>query len=262
MVQWDRGSSGAEGAVEQWGMRELVIRETHVQRELAYESLCVVRNEPVTRKAWKIGNSPDLNPRLLHSIDSIVLLVSCQYVCQKNHIFLTTDPRLLHLIYSKHIPFVLLHKTGFLKTLVRHVVRLIREGMSISAVERFICHLRKSNFSIKYKQYANILSLSPDDLSHNAFISLLQKPYPSNDIICKCFIAEVFLCRAMYASSMSSIFAKDVITFDHTFKVAANIGYLRSDGKWTTQYNSVFIVMNKEGQVITWQFTKTSSMCI
>ena len=59
---------------------------------------------------------------------------------------------------------------------------------------------------------------------------------------------------------MSKISAKDLISFDHTFKVAANIGYLRSDGKWVTQYNSVFIVMNQDGQVMGWQFTKTTGM--
>ena len=59
---------------------------------------------------------------------------------------------------------------------------------------------------------------------------------------------------------MSKISAKDLISFDHTFKVAANIGYLRSDGKWVTQYNSVFIVMNQDGQVMGWQFTKSTGM--
>lgn len=59
---------------------------------------------------------------------------------------------------------------------------------------------------------------------------------------------------------MSKIKATDAISFDHTFKVAANIGYLRSDGRWVTQYNSVFFVMNQVGQVMGWQFTKTVSM--
>ena len=38
---------------------------------------------------------------------------------------------------------------------------------------------------------------------------------------------------------------------DHTFKIAANIGLKRkSDGKWERQYDSVFFVMNENGEVI------------
>ena len=34
-------------------------------------------------------------PRLLHCIDSVIVLVSCKYVCSSGHSYLTTDPRLL-----------------------------------------------------------------------------------------------------------------------------------------------------------------------
>lgn len=61
-------------------------------------------------------------------------------------------------------------------------------------------------------------------------------------------------------SVMSKISAENIICFDHTFKVASNVGYLRSDGKWVTQYNSVFIVMKEKGMVMAWQFTKTTTM--
>ena len=48
-------------------------------------------------------------------------------------------------------------------------------------------------------------------------------------------------------------------SLDHTFSVAANIGYFRSDHKWVTQYSSLFIVLNEIGQVLTWKFTKDES---
>ena len=59
---------------------------------------------------------------------------------------------------------------------------------------------------------------------------------------------------------MSSLLTKSFISIDHTFKVAANLGYLRPDGRWITQYNSLFIVLNDIGQVIAWQLTKTTSI--
>lgn len=46
------------------------------------------------------------------------------------------------------------------------------------------------------------------------------------------------------------------LLWDHTFKIASNIGRLRPDKKWTCQYDSVFLVFNGNGQVVSWQFTK------
>jgi hypothetical protein len=91
-------------------------------------------------------------------------------------------------------------------------------------------------------------------------LKLLETPYPSNDVICKCFLAEFILNRKKYSVVMSSICAGFNISFDHTFRVAANIGYLREDGKWVTQYSSVFIVVNEHGQVMAWQFAKSTSL--
>jgi hypothetical protein len=59
---------------------------------------------------------------------------------------------------------------------------------------------------------------------------------------------------------MQQLSAQSFISLDHTFKVAANIGYKRADGKWVTQYNSAFFVMNELGQVLCWQLTKTTSI--
>ena len=46
------------------------------------------------------------------------------------------------------------------------------------------------------------------------------------------------------------------LSFDHTFKIATNIGFLRDDNKWVCQYDSVFLVFNAQGKIISWQFTK------
>lgn len=50
------------------------------------------------------------------------------------------------------------------------------------------------------------------------------------------------------------------ISCDHTFKNVANIGYKRSsDGKWIRLYNSVFCILNENGNVIQWQFTRSEN---
>jgi len=45
-----------------------------------------------------------------------------------------------------------------------------------------------------------------------------------------------------YEEKMASLTATKLISFDHTFKVASNIGYVRFDGRWVTQYGSVFLL--------------------
>ena len=41
---------------------------------------------------------------------------------------------------------------------------------------------------------------------------------------------------------------------DHTFKAAANIGFMK-DGRWVKQYDSLFIVLNEKGMVKDYQLT-------
>jgi hypothetical protein len=55
---------------------------------------------------------------------------------------------------------------------------------------------------------------------------------------------------------MVEIPSGESISFDHTFKVAANVGYSRKDGKWIHQYDSLFLVISEQGKVVTWQLTK------
>lgn len=216
--------------------------------------LCVECNQKIERKLWKLGQSPAFEPRIVHDINSVVVLISCQYICLNNHTYLTTDPRLLQQISPECVPFVLLHKTGFLKSFIAHIVGLVNEGLGISAVERFIRNQRKNTEACLTIQAKDRVT------SLDRYISLIVCPYPSNDVICKCFISEFLLNQAKYTSAMAKITATNLISFDHTFKVAANVGYLRNDGKWISQYNSVFIVMNQKGMVLGWQFTKSTGM--
>jgi hypothetical protein len=82
---------------------------------------------------------------------------------------------------------------------------------------------------------------------------------PSNDIVAKCFLSRFLEVEYKYAECMQSITADHWIAFDHTFKIAANIGYQR-ESSWITQYNSAFIVLNEKGQVLSWQLTTSTSL--
>lgn len=62
-----------------------------------------------------------------------------------------------------------------------------------------------------------------------------------------------------YLSNVHALKVSEVISFDHTFKVATNIGHLREDGVWVPQYDSLFLVLASSGHVLTWQLTKGTS---
>ena len=77
--------------------------------------------------------------------------------------------------------------------------------------------------------------------------------------MCNCFLKNFAENKRFYFYDMASLSTMQYISIDHTFKVAANVGYLRPDGRWITEYDSLFIVLNNIGQVIAWQFTQTTS---
>jgi hypothetical protein len=191
------------------------------------------------------------------------VLVPAIYLCGNGHEVLATDPRILVLFpEEEYIPFILFHRSGVTRSFARMIITLTIEGLSFSTIEKFIKTQRQQKMSSVQLQVMSMLGLhnnqffSPENL---AAIVDLQKPYPSNDLLCKCFLANFAENKLLYFSQMYSLSTSIYISIDHTFKVTANIGYLRADGRWITQYNSLFIVLNNIGQVIAWQFTRTTS---
>ena len=81
---------------------------------------------------------------------------------------------------------------------------------------------------------------------------------PGDDIISKCFVAKFLEDENSYKAEIQSTDTGAVLSFDHTFKVAANIGFLQDDKKWVCQYDSVFLVFNSKGNIVSWQFTKNT----
>ena len=118
----------------------------------------------------------------------MIVLVSCKYVCSSGHSYLTTDPRLLEFISSECIPFILMHKIGFTKSLLTKVINLVKEGLCISAFITTQRRATEASLSVQLRDYS-----SSDTGSICEALSLLVKPYPSNDAICKCFLSEYLL---------------------------------------------------------------------
>ena len=88
------------------------------------------------------------------------------------------------------------------------------------------------------------------DFVNKMFLRKIFGPLPNRNLQVMMFI-KVFYSR--------SIPPDESISFDNTFKVASNIGYLREGGKWICEYDGLFILLNKDGKIVSWQLTKGTS---
>lgn len=239
----------------------------HLQMVCVHEQCSL---SPLVLKCWKMGQTHSLQPRILHTSEHTILLVSALYVCPVGHEVSSTDPRLMDYVDVSHnIPFILLHRTGFVRNFVHTVIELAQQGMTLRSVEKFIQQMRRHyaataaiqlhmEFQRKYSVNCPLNLLS--DIEASEAIKLIKEPFPSDDVLMKCFLVDFLQNKDIYNIRMSQIPVKKFLSLDHTFKVASNIGYVRSDGKWVTLYNSVFIALNEIGQIVAWTFTSTTSI--
>lgn len=197
-------------------------------------------------KNWNICQDVSSQPRILKDIDGIVLLIGINYICDNNHRILSYDSCILSL-FPEHfaIPFALAHRSGFTKRLLDLILAHVEQGLDFSKTVKTIeaCH---SHF-----------------ITHTRSHCLTDFNYPriSRFTITSIFLSSFFQKKEeFFNDNMRSLTCRNGwISIDHTFKISSNIGYFRSDKKWIAQYNSVFFVMDDEGKVLTWQFTKTEA---
>ncbi len=214
-------------------------------------------------KGWNDGHTPHCMPRTLHDVKAVVLLVSAIYVCENGHKTLAHDTRVLEMITCPSlVPFVLLHQTGFTKEFVDLCTSMCHSGMNFHSLEAVIGKTRwqhhiymKQNYESLVQQF-QIFSASTEC---PCFIDFDLKTVPSDDLIAKCFLAKFLEDDTKYRCNIQSVDTGTSISFDHTFKVASNIGFLRKDRKWVNQYDSAFFVFNSGGKILSWQFTQGTS---
>ena len=130
--------------------------------------------------------------------------------------------------------------------------------MNFHSLEAVIGHRCWEYFLSRKQLYLCSLQhcTSNKDTNHDCFPSFQKKDLPSDDVICKCFLSKFIEDESAYIREIQSVHPGHSLSFDHTFKIATNIGYVRADRKWVCQYNSAFLILNHDGKVVSWQFTK------
>ena len=214
---------------------------------------CIECGGSMDEAYWNDGGSASRQPRLLHCIEDIVYLISVTYVCDNRHKLLSHDEVVLSLLPKEVIPFILSYQTGVTKQLFDMCTSLCRNRMTFFDIESFIlerwweCYINKQNILKATKKTL----LSNDDDSTNEDSSIKSNFWKSptsnalsNNILAKCFLAGFLQNEQLYLQEMEAIPIGEYISFDHTFKVASNIGYLREDKQWINVYDSLFLVLN------------------
>ncbi len=224
---------------------------------------CFSCKENLQLSSWNDGSLKYNTPRLIQDLKCHVLLVSAVYTCKNGHRILSHDERILKEINPIAIPFVLLHKTGFTKDFVNFCCTLCQSVMNFHSLEKAIAQMRWQYYEERKKVYMEYTSSKDTTLMNDLNISPYTEQYakylPSDDTICQCFVTAFLKNENLYRSNLQLISAGDILSVDHTYKIASNVGYLRSYQKWISQYDAVFLVFNKDGKIISWQFTKSGS---
>ena len=210
---------------------------------------CPVCGNPTQHSYWNDGSSSSRQPQFIHDMDNIVYLVSAVYYCENRHKVLAHDEKVLNMFPSPSmIPFVLLRRTGMTSSLANLCTSLTVQGMNFhNIMETLLIQRRWTNFA----KQCDILNEHEKltTVTHNSNLDFWVSPLsqsPSDYILKLCFLAMFLRNEQIYLRELIAIEPGSSISFDHTFKVAANIGYIREDGKWIPQYDSLFLVMNED----------------
>lgn len=220
----------------------------------------------LARCKWKDGKSERDMPRQIYCVNGPVLLVSRVYRCTQGHEIAGHDPRLLERILSGDIKFHLGHKLGFTAELCSLVFALASGGQTFHEIELFLAQRYLDNFAERKCRYSRHVtkylekntSLDKDKLPKFPSFDV-WRPTPSTDTVHQCFLYIFKVNEQFFRQSISEKTAK-WMSANHTFKVASNIGCMLPDGSWSTQFDSLYIVLNETGQVLTYKLTKGTAL--
>jgi len=146
------------------------------------------------------------------------------------------------------------------------IFALASSGQTFHEIELFLAQRYLDNFVERQCRYARHITTY---LEKNPSLDKekLQKfppfdewrPTPSTDTVHQCFLYIFKENKQFFGQNIREKTAK-WMSADHTFKVAVNIECMLPDGSWSTQFDSLYIVSNEVGQVLTYKLTKGTAM--
>ena len=209
------------------------------------------QNEVLKLTRWKDGKTACDQPRRLYGLSNDALLVSCVYVCCKGHQIIAHDPFVIgQLRNSAMVPFILFHKAGITKELQHFITTHANVGMTLSDIQTLWLQTRFDAHGEHKRVY-----LTEHGQNAESALPSLEWKQPGEKIIA-CLIAfEYYRKENLYTERMCQMKADKWLSCDHTFKVSSNIGFWFNK-RWVKLYDTLFIVLNEEGIVLSWKLCK------
>ena len=155
---------------------------------------CISCGQPYSMGFWNDSSVASREPRKLHSMGNIVILVSAVYICDNNHRLLSHDAVIIDCFPIKAvIPFVLLHKTGFLRDFVETCTSLIRTGVNFYGIETPIIERRMATYARGCSHFSLQKTVTRSDCISDAnFSRSILSECPSNNVIIPNFFLHHF----------------------------------------------------------------------
>ena len=224
----------------------LVLRCPSCEEQGLFEQLHPIR--------WKDGSRTYDQPRQLYGLRNDVLLVSRVYLCKNKHQILSHDSGIICQIKGEFLPpFVLCHKVGVTREMFQFVTSHVRAGMTISDIQILWQQTLFDEYGLRKLFYFQ--ETGNNTVEFPIFSPKGRKV--GEKIITACYIQSYFEREHLFTARMCQMKASS-LSADHTFKVSSNIGFW-CNGKWVRLYDSLFIVMNEAGVVMSWQLCKGTS---
>lgn len=214
-------------------------------------------DEPVRATRWKDGGSSCDQPRRLYGLNNNVLLVSRVYMCQRRHQTIAHDPAILSQVrHLFRLPFVLFHRGGITRELSDFIISHANADMTMSDIQTLWLQTIYEAYAARREVYFSTLRKNSHDPSISTFPEFQQRyQNPGEKVIASCIARNYFMKEKFYKNRMCQMTADRWLSCDHTFKVSANIGFWFNK-RWVKLYDTLFIVLNEEGIVLTWKLCR------
>lgn len=174
-------------------------------------------------------------------------------MCEERHQIIAHDPAIL--TQSKYLnpPFLLYHKAGITKELHNFIISHANAGLSINDIQAIWLQMMYDAYGLRKELYVTANPNGP-----TTFPGFEQGYYlPGEKIIASCITSSYLKKEQLYTNRMCQMTADTFLSCDHTFKVSANIGF-SFNNRWVKLYDTLFIVLNEEGIVLSWKLCKGS----
>ena len=166
-------------------------------------------------------------PRKIHGMCGVTLLVSRVYACTKNHEVLGYHPGILSEIPICFVPFRLWHITGFTLEYIQFIASLISYGMSIHKV-REIMYEKIERWYHHQKLKFKVLNRTASFPAHEAWLHWFSPILPSHHSISSCFLTDFWDKETVYVKCMQNTSVDELhswLSCDHTFASASKWGH-------------------------------------